>query len=360
MKFYFAPLEGNTGFVYRTTHHEFFPEGMAQYFTPFVVSNYTKKLKTREKVDVLPENNEGTPTIPQILSNDVDEFLFTAKSIADMGYREVNINLGCPVRTVVVKHKGSGMLQDLERLDRFLDGICEGAEQILVDPDPVKEPGRTTPVPLRISVKTRLGYDNVEEAPAIFSIYEKYPISELIVHARTRAELYSGQPELSVFRAICENTRLPLCYNGNINTVSDFRKITALLSEAENTPLEGADPVSRLRTNLMIGRGLLTNPALVREITTGQKLGKDELRAFAAKLYERYLAQYTSFRGQSSGDTVVINRMKEFWVYAGRMFDDNGRFLKNIHKAKSRTEYEAAVRMIFANCALREPEDGIA
>ena len=414
MNFFFAPLEGITGYVYRNAHHQLFGDGIAAYYTPFVVSNYTKKLKTRERMDVLPENNRDTPIVPQILANNADEFLYTARIMADLGYREVNINLGCPVRTVVVKHKGSGMLQDVDALDRFLDGVYEGAEKILVDSTPsasspadalsgnasIKAPAdNISPVPLRVSVKTRIGFESVAEAPAIFKVYNRYPISKLIVHARTRQEQYAGQPHIEVFRQIMENCSLPLCYNGNINTVGDFRRLCAVLADRQPLPAadsrgqadklnsskhsrfnnaQSSEPVSEssspdgsmtmatispeteLPCDVMIGRGLLADPGLVRRILTGQKTTLEELRAFHARLYEGYQQQYASFHSsQSSGETVVINRMKEIWTHMGESFDDQGRYLKNIHKARNRVEYEAAVRMLFGNCALKEPAAGL-
>ena len=65
MKYYFAPLEGITGYVYRNAHHKFFP-GTDRYYTPFVAPNYTKHFKTKEKRDVAPANNAGVPQVPQV------------------------------------------------------------------------------------------------------------------------------------------------------------------------------------------------------------------------------------------------------------------------------------------------------
>lgn len=327
MKFYFAPMEGSTGYVYRNVHHALFGEGIARYYAPFVVATYTKKLKTREKQDVLPENNAGIPLVPQILANDAAIFLYTARSMAALGYQEVNLNLGCPVGTVVSKHKGAGLLQFPDELDRFLDGIFNGLAR--------------DAIPLRISVKTRLGFHAVSEADTLFEIFARYPIAELIVHARTRDEQYRGQPELPTFLRLCRSYKGPLCYNGNIASVRDVSRLASL-------------PV-----NCMIGRGLLANPGLVREIVTGRRTTKQELRLFHDQLYAGYLEQYASFRGQSAGITVVLNRMKEVWTHLGDSFLDEGHYRKNIHKARTRAEYEAAVRLLFANCAVTQPPDGL-
>ena len=159
MKYYFAPLEGITGYVYRNAHHKFFP-GTDRYYTPFVAPNYTKHFKTKEKRDVAPENNAGVPLVPQVLSNKADETLWAVEELARLGYEEVNLNLGCPMPTVARKKKGSGLLKFTDELDAYLDGVFEGIAQRLSDLPPV-----------RISVKTRLGTDSTQEAEELVRIY---------------------------------------------------------------------------------------------------------------------------------------------------------------------------------------------
>lgn len=418
MQLYFAPLEGITGYVYRNAHHACFG-GVDRYFTPFVVATFTRKVKTREKMDILPQNNTGIPLVPQILSNNADEFLATARYMADFGYPEVNLNLGCPMATVVNKHKGSGFLGVPDELDAFLNKIYNGAEKILTGD------GK----PLRISLKTRLGLNTPAEFDRIFNVYMQYPLSELIIHARTRKEMYAGRPHLELFRRLLDETSVPLIYNGNIFTVRDAERADALFAGASN-----------LCCGLMLGRGLLSDPALAekicaaagnmpsctgalsaaasgggaarncaaasgsaadtaaagsrsgaaaadtdaasamigaaaadagRAVENGKELphlacsgssGKDmskRLRGFHDALYQGYQEQYQGFHGQHSGETVVINRMKEVWTFMGSQFADDARFLKNIHKAKNHVEYETAVRMIFANCEVTGGRDGL-
>jgi tRNA-dihydrouridine synthase len=333
-----APMEGITGYVFRNVHHAFFGRWTDRYYTPFVVCTYTKRIKTREKRDVLPENNKGVPLIPQLLSNKAEEFLFTARTMAELGYREVNLNLGCPVGTVTAKKKGSGFLTVPDELDRFLDAIFEGAEQILV----TREDGSTGP--LAISVKTRLGFTDVQEADRLFAIYEKYPLSDLIIHARTRAEQYAGQPELSAFLKILSSSHLPITYNGNVFTKEDAAYVAALSGEK----LSG----------IMIGRGLVDDPSLTRQIRGGKPASKEELKAFHRALYEGYLSQYGDGR-DAAGDPVVIGRMKEVWSHLGNLFEDPGHYRKDIHKARTRASYEAAVRCLFDNCPLVPRAPGI-
>ena len=330
MNYYFAPLEGITGCCFRRAHHQFFP-GITAYYTPFVVATYTKKLKSREKRDVLPENNLGVPTIPQILTNRAEEFLHCARFLADFGYPEINLNLGCPVGTVTAKGKGSGMLRTPDEMDRFLEGIYEGAEKILVSgPD-----GSLSPI--RISVKTRLGWEDPAEFDDLLSIYERYPLSSLIIHARTRNELYRGKPELAAFARAFLQKKLLLCYNGDVRTGDDL----AFLQEH----FPGLSQV-------MIGRGLLCDPNLVSGITAGQKADSKTFREFHDTLYAAYDEQFHD-------DRIRINCMKEIWTFLGESFEDTGRYVKNIHKAAGRLEYESAVRMLFANCPLKPIRSGL-
>ena len=212
MDYYFAPLEGITGYVYRNAHHKFFP-GTDRYYTPFVAPNYTKHFKAKEKKDVAPENNAGVPVVPQVLSNKADETLWAVEELAKRGYREVNLNLGCPMPTVARKKKGSGLLKFTDELDAYLDGVFEGM---------ARRPSECPPV--QISVKTRLGTDSTQEAEALVRIYNRYPISELIVHPRSREDMYRGVPDREAFLLVLQNSAIPVVYNGNLCRKADWKR----------------------------------------------------------------------------------------------------------------------------------------
>ena len=205
MKFYLAPLEGVTGYIFRNALEEYFP-GTDRYFTPFIVPDQKHALRKRELRDVLPENNQVKELVPQILTSDPVRFVETAKALAEYGYEEVNLNLGCPSGTVVAGGRGAGMLADVEKLDCFLD-------QIFRDTD------------LRISVKTRIGIERPEEGYTLMKIYNQYPISEVIIHPRTRKEYYKGEPHLDVFSELLAMSQHPVCYNGNLFTVSSSVRV---------------------------------------------------------------------------------------------------------------------------------------
>ena len=112
MQFYLAPMEAVTGFVYRNVYHSMYGD-MDKYFAPFITPTQKKILRTRERKDVAPENNVGMCMIPQILTNNAEQFIETCEFLAKQGYKEVNLNLGCPAATVVTKGRGSGFLGEL-------------------------------------------------------------------------------------------------------------------------------------------------------------------------------------------------------------------------------------------------------
>lgn len=371
MQFYFAPLEGITGFAYRNVHRQFFGEEIDKYFSPFAAPNYTHNFKTREREDIDPANNEGVRLVPQILTNRAGDFLWAAKEMYEMGYREINLNLGCPMPTVVKKGRGSGQLGDLDALDLFLEEICEGMHLMQIPPripdsdfdnsdsdrcDPDnsdsercdsgncrfagcdfdkrgynKSDSVNADEKLRFTVKTRIGFEDAGRAEALLDIYNRYPIWELTVHPRTQRDLYGGTPDLETFSMFLEKSTHPVVYNGDIFSLEDYEKIRARFPEC------GA---------VMIGRGLIADPALARELRGGALLQKEELRSFHDAVYE-------SLKKTLPGQAPLMGKMKELWFYMGRNFDGADRFLKEIRKAKNEIQYRAAVRTLFVNCRLK-------
>ena len=217
MKFYLAPMEGITGHIYRNALEKYFP-GTDKYFTPFIAPDQNKILRTKERRDVLPENNHVPELVPQILTNSAEDFIRTAKVLQELGYEEVNLNLGCPSGTVVSRKRGSGLLAFPDEVERLLDGIF-------------------SEIQLKVSVKTRIGKDDAEDAFWLMEIYRKFPLSELIIHPRIQKDFYRGEPNQDLFGELIraskdqeggmpssghpENT-FPVCYNGNLLTETDY------------------------------------------------------------------------------------------------------------------------------------------
>jgi len=305
MNMYFAPIEGICGYVYRNTHHKYFG-GADKYFSPFLAPTQDYSLTTREKKDVYPENNIGIHLIPQILTNKADQFLWAAEQMERYGYKEVNLNLGCPSGTVVTKGKGAGFLGRPEELERFLDAIFS----------------KTT---IRVSVKTRLGIETAEEFEPLLELFNKYPLCELIIHPRVQKQHYWKTPDKEAFRKAIGRAQMPVIYNGDLFTAKDYEQAVGEFPEA---------------TGMMLGRGVLGNPGLLREIRTGQVMTKEELQAFLEEVYQRY-------KEVLPGSKPVYFKMKELWFYMGAMFTDSERYMKKIRKAKNLEEYKFAADALF-------------
>lgn len=311
MKFYFAPLEGITGYLYRNAYHDFFDCGIDKYFTPFLAVSQNGLTRTRELADVNPAHNRKMNIVPQLLGNKGGEVGSYLYRLHEMGYEEINLNLGCPYQTVVSKKKGAGLLGDLKLLREFLDGVFADC-------------------PVAVSVKTRIGMEKAEEFEEILAVYNQYPLSELIVHPRVRADFYDHHPNLDVFDFALKESRAPICYNGDIFTLEDYKELVTRFPTVDR---------------LMMGRGLLANPGLLSEILTGEPMKKEELRRFHDRIYGDY-------RQIMSGDKNTLFKMKELWNYMQLMFEEKDRYIKKIRKAQSLGDYENAVDMLFDRCPL--------
>ena len=306
-----APLEGLTTYIFRNAYAKHFGH-IDKYYTPFLSLHKEKEFNHKERQEVLPENNEGLWVVPQVLTNSAEDFLRAAQTLKELGYEEVNLNLGCPSGTVVPKKKGAGMLEDPGYLERFLEDCFEKT-------------------PLKISVKTRLGMEEEEEWNKILAIYNRFPLEELIVHARVREDYYKKPVRWEAFGKALSESRCPVCYNGDIFTVEDYARLTECFPKLEA---------------VMLGRGLLRNPGLAEEITTmegnrEQEKSEDyytKLRAFHDELYMGY-------QRIMSGDRNVLFKMKEFWSYLLYSFPNMEKRLKSLHKLKTCAEYESWLRV---------------
>ena len=305
MKYYLAPMEGITGYIYRNSYEKFF-NNIDKYFTPFIIPNSSKGFKSKELKDVLPENNKGLYVVPQILTNDSEAFISTTIKLQQLGYNEVNLNLGCPSGTVVSKNRGAGFLAKREELDRFLEEIFKMKD-------------------MKISIKTRIGKDSPEEFYEIIKIYNKYSIEELIIHPRTQKDFYGNKPNLEVFKDALSLSTNTVCYNGDIFTTHDRNKLTKAFPEVKT---------------IMLGRGILANPGLLNEIKNNGFLNKEVLKAFHDEIFNEYRESFNEDRN-------AMFRMKELWGYMIYLFSDNKKYAKKIKKAQSIDDYNQAVLSLF-------------
>ncbi len=305
MKYYLAPMQGITGHIYRNSYKKYF-NNIDKYFTPFITPTSSERVNKKELKEILPENNEGLNIIPQILTNDSKGFISTCEKLNQLDYNQVNLNLGCPSGTVVSKNKGSGFLAKTEELDKFLDEIFK------IDN-------------MKISIKTRLGKDNPQEVYKLIEIYNKYPIEELIVHPRTQKDFYGNTPNLDIFKDVLSLSKNPVCYNGDIFTISDYNELIETFPQLNS---------------VMLGRGVVANPGLMNLIKNNVNLDKKTLKNFHDEILNKYIEEFKE-------DKNAMFRMKELWWYMIYMFSDNKKYAKKIKKSQNLCDYNSAVMSLF-------------
>ena len=247
-----------------------------------------------------------------MLTKNADEFVHAAHLLADMGYKEVNLNLGCPSGTVVAKGKGAGFLRNPDDLEAFLQDICARS-------------------PLPVSVKTRLGVTDDGEYARLLDLYCRLPLAELIVHPRVQKDRYQGKPRWEPYGATLEKAPFPVAYNGDIFAVGDFEALLAAYPETRH---------------VMLGRGIVANPALARMIRGGQAATLGELEHF----HDRLFCEYEELMGADN----AAARMKEWWSYAKCCFDDPASVHLAVRSVRGQAEYAATVERIFCTQAFAD------
>lgn len=339
MKIYFAPLEGITGYVFRNVFEECFG-GVDTYFSPFISTTEKRRMRRKELNDILPEHNETLRLIPQIMGNKADDFLRTALCIAEQGYDTVNLNLGCPSRTVVSKGKGAGFLAKPVALNRFLEEIYD----------------RT---PVKISIKTRLGKDDREEFLELIEIFNQYPVEELIIHPRIQTDFYNNSPDWDMFGEAVTRCNMPLCYNGDIFSLEDYRRLRERFPQVER---------------VMLGRGLLAHPQLAGELSWMEtshpavwepsreqegvvqtsEPSRESLPITKERLHHYILLLQERYSEVLSGEIPVLFKMKEIWGFLVESFQGGEKFRKKIHKCQSLSAYERIREELFLSLELKE------
>ncbi len=308
-----APLQGLTDYHFRNIFSIFF-EGIDIAYTPYIKVDKRKQLSKIK--DILPENNLQLKIIPQILTNDAEEFIFLAKYLYNLGYDTVNWNLGCPYPMVAKRKLGSGLLPYPDEIERILENVI-----------PV--------VSNKISVKMRIGYEVEDEIFKVLSVLDNFPLTEIIIHPRIGKQLYKGVANIDIFEKCFSFTKHEIVYNGDIKTVADFEKLS-----------ERFPKVNRW----MLGRGVIANPFLPSQIKgqkTDAKTKKTIFRAYHDALFEKYSSILF-------GDAHILNKMLGLWEYFSLSFDDSKKVYKRIKKAKTIDKYKIAVAQNFNQLTMKD------
>ena len=323
MEIYFAPMEGMTPSLLRNLHNEFFG-GCDKYFTPFISTNENYLLNHKELRDVAPENNKNLTLVPQIISNSAHqsaEYLYMIHE--KYGYKEVNINMGCPSGCVVSKAKGSGMLRDPDFLEDYMTDLEKEIKEI-------RPEGTFLP---DISIKTRIGYYSENEHKRLTEIFLAHPVKQIIIHPRSRTQMYQGKVCMDEFRYMYEaftDAGIGVVYNGDILTKEDYMRI------AEEFPkLEG----------VMLGRGLLRDPSLARYIKGGKQADNEEYLKYMEAVLDGYSEKIPSEKN-------VLAKIKDLWNFAKPAFSENEKGYKDMCKADSVESFRVCMRQYVRNSRL--------
>ncbi|MEZ7506461.1 tRNA dihydrouridine synthase [Flavobacterium sp. Arc2] len=304
-----SPLQGFTDFRFRNAQNKIFG-GIDTFYAPYIRLNGKMVIKSSYQRDLLPENNNTLEVIPQIITNDADEFLFVSKYVQELGYKELNWNLGCPYPMVTKCGMGSGLISNTEKINQILHKVHNESD-------------------ILVSMKMRLGYDTTEEILDVFPILEKYPIKNVAIHARIGKQLYKGGVHLDAFQACVDNTKLKLYYNGDITTVAKFKEMQERFPSIDHW---------------MIGRGLIADPFLPTMIKNNSfEYPKNKMEL----LSEFHDTLYQGYSESLSGSTHILLKMHHLWEYFSVIFSNPHKVHKKIKKTQSIRNYEAAVKEVI-------------
>jgi tRNA-dihydrouridine synthase B len=303
-----APLKGFTDAVFRRTFAEHFG-GFDRAMAPFITAVAAERLTDAHVRDLLPGSDGTIPLTPQILGNASEPFLAVAARLHELGYREVNWNLGCPFRPVSKKRRGAGLLPFPEAVDEFLDRTVRA-------------------LPMQLSIKLRLGRTAPDEIFKLLPVLDRYPLSQIVIHPRTARQMYAGRPDLDAFERCLVLSRHRIVYNGDIVDAAGFTALQARFP--------GID-------EWMIGRGALSDPFLPAAIKTGTAPGPDRVRRFKAF----YDDLFDRTRERLCGPGHLLDRMKGYWTYFATAFTSGEALAKQIHHTFQFPRYVDTVERFF-------------
>ncbi|MFH0726912.1 MAG: tRNA-dihydrouridine synthase family protein [Pseudomonadota bacterium] len=312
-----APIRGFTNALYRNLYSRHF-KGIDAAIAPFITTLCAKQINRAHIKDILPENNNGMPVVPQIIGNDPAAFIQLATTFHNLGYPTVNWNLGCPFPMVAKKRRGSGMLPHPRMIAAFLDAVIPR-------------------IPTRMSIKARIGREKKEEIFHLLPIFNQYPLEEIILHPRTGVQMYTGAVDLDTFEQCLALLNLPVTYNGDIFDYASFISLR-----------------DRFRTvsRWLIGRGVLANPFLPGILRSGEETIFEPVKRFK-KFHDEL---FEGYRAELSGPSHLVDKMKGYWLYFFRSFETGEAFFKKMKKVTAVKKYEELVSRFFEEEAVWRPE----
>ena len=304
-----SPLQGFTDFRFRNAFHKYFG-GIDTFYAPYIRMNGKLIIKSSYQRDLLPENNSVSELIPQIMTNSAEEFLYVVKYIQELGYKELNWNLGCPYPMVTKRGMGSGLICEPEKINTILDRVHSETD-------------------ITVSMKMRMGYEHNKEILDVFPVLERYPIKNVAIHARIGKQLYKGGVDLEAFQRCIDSTKLKLYYNGDITSVKTFNAMQERFTDIDHW---------------MIGRGLIADPFLPNMIKNNTTVYPENRWSIFKEFHDTIFEEYDA---ALSGPTPIKMKMLGFWEYFSTTFSNPQKTYKKIKKASNVKVYKAAVEEIL-------------
>lgn len=302
MILYLAPLQGYTESYFRNAYSKYF-DSFDHAIAPFIPSGRGDTIKSSRIRDLLHENNDKMPVDPQIIGKYAPEMIPLAKHLYHYGYNTLNINMGCPITSIVQKMRGSGLIAYPEMIEMLLEKLFFELEN-------------------EISIKIRLGYHKKDELMTLMPLLNRFPLKELIIHPRLGSQLYEGKPDLDAFEWCLKHSRIPIVYSGDIFTTKDLELLQQRFPKQEKW---------------MIGRGVIYDLFLPHQIKHGpiSTLDKHEIfKQFHQQLFEEVI----KFRNRPKNQ---LNKMKEYWGYFSRQFENYEAIHYKITRSETLDEFES-------------------
>ena len=299
---YFAPLQGFTEDSYRRIHNEL-AGGVTAYYTPFLRLEH-KGIRAKDARDVRPEFNTGVPIVPQVIAKDGEEFTFLVNYLTELGYREIDVNMGCPFPLQTRHGRGAGILQQPESVKQITEIIRQRDD-------------------LTFSIKMRLGLTDEGEGLSLLPLLNATPLKHITLHPRLGTQQYNGIADLDAFERFAEKTIHRLIYNGDLKTPADIHAIATRFPSL---------------AGIMIGRGLLARPSLAQEVIESAEWHRAKRIALVKKMHDHYHAHLSTI---IPGEAQLLTKVRTFWEY---MEEECGRKAwKKIMKAGSMRNYLNAI-----------------
>ena len=302
MKIYSAPLQGFTEAVWRNVHAAVFG-GIDGYYTPFLRYEHGE-IRSKDIRDIERKNNSVENLVPQVIAANPDEMRPLLNLIAGEGYSRVDINMGCSFPLQMRKRHGAGLLP-------YPELVAELMKEVALHPE------------VSFSVKMRLGCNSKDEWKELMPILNDAPLRHVTMHPRLGIEQYKKPVDVDAFTEFYTACKHPVIYNGDLNSLADINRVEQLFPG-----LKG----------IMLGRGLLANPALGVEYHTGRELTNAELGNLVRQMHDALMRELTP---RLQGNTQFLSKMKPYWEYL--LPDMLKRDKKAILKATTIEKYMNAV-----------------